>query len=135
MPSNKKPAATKAATPAVPVEDKAATSPKVEAPVEELMKAPEPQAPVEEIKKPKDDVAQAVADATAKTIPNPGKNVVFLSRDKECNVTILAGGVAHKPIFDHSGKFLVWYVDPKQAKDFEAHTFVKFGKIFRALES
>ena len=65
---------------------------------------------------------------------NPEGKVLFISKDKDFNAPILAGGVTYTPTYDESKSFLVWKVDAKNAAYFEQHTFVKFGKVIRALE-
>lgn len=92
----------------------------------EVAKAPETKA--------EEKPTKALVDAIAKQVTNPEGKVLFISKDKDCNAPILAGGVTYTPTYDESKSFLVWKVDAKNAAYFEQHTFVKFGKVIRALE-
>lgn len=104
------------AAPDVPEVPAEAPAPVVEAPAEEVM----PHAPVIE----QLDVSKDFGDKT---------KVLFVSADKDCNVSILAGGISYTPVFDSTKTLLVWQVDKDNVANFEKHAFVRFNKIKRAL--
>jgi hypothetical protein len=101
---------------APPATEPEAPAPVVEAPAEEVM----PHAPVIE----QLDVSKDFGDKT---------KVLFVSADKDCNVSILAGGISYTPIFDSTKTLLVWQVDKANVENFEKHSLVRFNKIKRAL--
>lgn len=119
---NQKPEAQpEAAAPAPAPEAQAETKPEAQ---------PEAKEDAQEEVKPMD----IIADEIARHIVNPEGKTLFISKDKDCNTPIMAGGVTYSPSFDDTKTFLIWKVDAKNADYFAEHTFVKFGKIVRALE-
>lgn len=101
---------------ATPATEPEAPAPVVEAPAEEVM----PHTPVIE----KLDVSKDFGDKT---------KVLFVSADKDCNISILAGGISYTPVFDSTKTLLVWQVDKDNVANFEKHALVRFNKIKRAL--
>lgn len=140
MSAKKTPAKKTAAkkTPAVATVDKTPETPVTEPTVDEVLAAQKPTEPQEEIKaaspaaEPETPLDIIVKDVASK-VSNADKKVIFVAKDKEYKVTIQAGGVSYAPSLDETKSFIVWKVDPKNADLFSQHSFVRFGKIVRAL--
>lgn len=134
----KKTPAKKAPAKAVDTVDKTPATPVTEPTVDEVLADQKPQEPQEQIKSPSAPVEETaisvVASAVAKSVENPDKKVIFVAKNKDDKITIQAGGEAYTPTLDPSKSFLVWKVDKKNADLFAQHSFVRFGKIVRALE-
>lgn len=83
----------------------------------------------------KDEVkaAQAAANKVGKDQKIGKDKVLFVTANKELFVDVNAGGTVYKPQWDDTKQYLVWSVDKDNADHFSEHTFVKHGKITRAL--
>ena len=90
-----------------------------------------------DIDRAEQEAADADAGVAAKKMAKDNKpadgSVMFVSTNKELLVDINAGGTVYKPQWDSSKNYLIWTVDKENVKNFENHSFVKHGKITRAL--
>ncbi len=76
---------------------------------------------------------KAMADAVATATENPDGKVIFVSTEKTLDTTIRVANTEYRGVYDANRKHLIWHVAPEHADMFAAHTFVKHGRIVRAL--